>query len=130
MEPNRPPTDDARTEELLRRSRPVPDPRFVHGLERKLFHKRRLLPNLRLRSPVVAGGAAAVGLASLLATVSLVGAGPFSTGDEKNARAGDDCRVVTVQRRTREPYLARANSGRLDIRFRKRVVSRRVTRCR
>jgi hypothetical protein len=117
---------EERVEELLRRSRPAPDPRFVEALDRKLFHRRRLLPDLRMRAPLVAGGAAAVGLAAALVTVSLTG--PLSSGDEKSARA--NCRVVTVDKRVREPYLVRAKSGDLDIRFRERVVPTRVTRCR
>ena len=125
MEPT---PEDERVEELLRRSRPAPDPHFVERLDRKLFHRRRLLPALRMRFPLVAGGAAAVGLAAALAAVSLTG--PLSSGDEKSARARDNCHVVTVQKRVREPYLVRAQSGELDIRFRKRVVPTRVTRCR
>jgi hypothetical protein len=119
---------DPEVEATLRASRPVPRPRFTHQLERRLFSRRRLWA--RPPRPLIAGAAAASGLAAVIAAFGLAGSGPLALHGERDVSAGSDCRNVVIQERARKPFVVRDREGRAHIHYRVLTVRRSVTRCR
>ena len=111
---------DEQVEQLLRASRPEPDPGFVHSLESRLFPARE--PQRRHR-PLLAGAALAGALACAALGLSLAGVGPLGGGDD-GVQADSNCRFVTV---TRVEKVPRVVDGRLELRD--QPVQRRVKRC-
>ena len=119
---------DPEVEATLRASRPVPRPRFTHQLERRLFSRRRLWA--RPPRPLIAGAAAASGLAAVIAAFGLAGSGPLALHGERDVSAGSDCHNVVVERHARTPFVVRDRQGRSQIRYRVHTVRRTVKRCR
>ena len=118
---------DPDVEALLRSSRPVPRARFTHQLERRLFSRRGLLG---LPRPLLAGAAAATGLAAVVAAFALAGGGPLAPQGEHDVKAGSECHTVLVEKRVRTPFVVRDQQGRTQIRYRIQAVKRSVKRCR
>jgi ferric-dicitrate binding protein FerR (iron transport regulator) len=119
---------DAAIEELLRASRPSPDPEFVGSLERRLFpgntHARR-----PARRPLLVGAAATAAMACAVLVAGLVGAGPLALDGQDSSTANENCRFVTVQRQERVPVVVTSGKGVQKLEFRLRPVERRVKRC-
>jgi hypothetical protein len=118
---------DPEIEAALRASRPVPGPQFTHQLERQLFSRRRWLPGNR---PLLAGAAAATGLAAAVAIVGLAGGGPLDLKGGHEVNAGSNCRTVIVEKQVRTPFVVRDGQGREQIRYRTHAAKRSVKRCR
>lgn len=121
-------TRDAAVEELLRASRPSPDPEFVGSLERRLFprHTRARRP---ARRPLLVGAAATAAMACAALVAGLVGGGPLALNGQQSSKANDSCRFVTVQRQERVPVIVTSRTGVQKLEFRLRPVERRVKRC-
>ena len=114
---------DDRVEDLLRRSRPEPGGEFVEALERQLFPRP-----VHSRRPLLAGVAAALGLAFALLGLSLAGVGPLG-GTDHGVQAGSNCRYVTVIRHEQAPVIVQQASGQTTLQLQERAVKRRVKRC-
>jgi hypothetical protein len=114
---------DERVEELLRRSRPEPGGEFVEALERQLFPRRA-----HSRRPLLAGVAAALGVAFALLGLSLAGVGPLG-GTDHGVQAGTSCRYVTVTRHEQTPVIVQHASGQTTLHLQERPVERRIKRC-
>jgi hypothetical protein len=129
------PHEDQRVEALLRASRPEPDDAFAGRLERRLLgaeprrtpRHRAWMPRLTLR-PALAGAGAAGLLATAALVASLAGGGPLS-GSDDGARAGENCRYVTVMRPGKVPVMVRTNDGDYRVVYRAGEVPKRVKRC-
>jgi hypothetical protein len=121
---------DARLELLLQRSRPVPRAAFVHELEQRLLPGREPARARLLRRPLLAGGAAATGLAAAALVLGLAGGGPLAPVGGDDSRAVQDCRFVTVKKPARVPQIVLDREGRPSVRYREQLVDRRVKRCR
>jgi hypothetical protein len=125
---------EAGVEQLLRASRPVPEADFVDALERRLLpspraERRRSRP--RLSPPVLwRAGLAVASLALAALVLSLAGVGPLSPGGTRQAAAGDNCRTTIKRHVVRHPVARVAPGGRLEVRYRSRMVSRSVLDCR
>jgi hypothetical protein len=120
-------------ERLLRAARPAPREEFVSELERclPLHRSERVRPPRRRRRFRLAIGAVslATGLAFVALLLSIVGLLPFGEG-ERPARAGRECRTVTVERRERVPVFVRDKEGNPTVRYELRTVPHLVRRCR
>ena len=120
-------------ERLLRTARPQPREDFVRALQDSLPQPRApgrapiRLPRWRVAFAACASAAALVAVATVLGAV---GALPFSAGAGKEAKAGQDCEIVLVQRRARLPHLVRKRDGDLHVVYRTQMVRRPVKRCR
>jgi hypothetical protein len=116
-------------EGLLRAARPRPRPDFVRTLEASLPAPRApvLLPRWRV---AFAACAAATALVAVGVVLGMAGALPFSAGAGKDAAAGQDCRIVFVERSERVPHLVRKHNGDLRVVHRLQRVQRPVKRCR
>jgi hypothetical protein len=123
------PADIAALERRLRASRPHPDPRFVVELEESLLPQEPE-PRRRGRRPLLAAAGATAALAVAAVGLGLAGGGPLSTSGDDGARATDDCRFVPVQKRVRSPVVVSGRDGDPEVRYRSRVVTRQVKRCR
>jgi hypothetical protein len=131
VESRRPAPDESEIAELLRRSRPTADPRWVAVTEDRLLPPRprrsfrlawRPAPALRL------GAAVSVELALLVVALGLAGASPL--GGDQPVVARDLCRDVRVLRAERVPRLIQEPGGEARITYETRRVSRVVRRCR
>ena len=80
------------------------------------------------RRPLLAGVAAAVGLAFALLGLSLAGVGPLG-GTDHGVQAGSNCRYVTVIRHEPAPVIVQQASGQTTLQLQERAVKRRVKRC-
>ena len=60
--------------------------------------------------------------------LALAGANPLASGED-GAKAGDDCRYVTVRQPVRFPVEVRNRDAAATLRFERRLVERRVKRC-
>jgi hypothetical protein len=120
-------------EQLLRAARPAPREEFVSELERSLpLHRPHRPERVRRHGRFrLAVGAAtlATGLAVVALLLSIVGLLPFGGGD-RAARAGRECRTVTVEKRERVPVFVRDKNGNPTVRYELRTVPRLVRRCR
>jgi hypothetical protein len=125
----RDPADIAAMERRLRASRPHPDPRFVGELEEYLL-PRKPEPRRRARRPLLAAAGATAALAVAVVGVGLAGGGPLAPSGDDGVRAKDDCRFVPVRERVRSPVVVSGRDGRPEVRYRSRVVTRQVKRCR
>jgi hypothetical protein len=116
-------------ERLLRSARAQPRADFVRELEASLPAPRApvLSPRWRL---AFAACAAAAALVAVTIVLGATGALPFSAGAGRDAQAGQDCRIVLVERTERVPYVVRARNHRLRVVYRMQRVSRPVKRCR
>jgi hypothetical protein len=120
-------------ERLLRTARPQPRADFVRTLEASLPQPRAPIrapiraPRWRVAFAACASAAALVAVATVLGAV---GALPFSVGAGKEAKAGQDCQIVFVQRRARVPHVARKRNGDLHVVYRMQMVRKTVKRCR
>jgi hypothetical protein len=123
------PADIAALERRLRASRPHPDPRFVGELEEYLL-PRKPEPRRRARRPLLAAAGATAALAVAVVGVGLAGGGPLAPSGDDGVRAKDDCRFVPVRERVRSPVVVSGRDGRPEVRYRFRVVTRQVKRCR
>jgi hypothetical protein len=112
---------DDRVEQILRASRPEPDPDYVESLELRLLRPARR--ERRPARPLFAGAALAGALASAVLALSLAGVGPLGGGSD-GAHAGSDCKFVTVAKREKAPVLVQ---GQLVLR--EHTVYRRIKRC-
>jgi hypothetical protein len=129
------PHEDQRVEHLLRASRPEPDGEFAGRLERRLLgaeparepRRASWMPRLTLR-PALAGAGAAGLLAAAALVVGLAGGGPLS-GSDDGARAGENCRYVTVMRPGKVPTMV-LTQGDYRVVYRNGTVPKRVKRCR
>jgi hypothetical protein len=126
----RDPADIAALERRLRASRPHPDPRFVVELEGRLLPRKAEPRPRRARRPLLAAAGAAVALAIAVAGLGLAGGGPLAPSGDDGVRAKDDCRFVPVRERVRSPVVISGQDGRPELRYRSRVVTRQVKRCR
>ena len=122
------PASEAHVEQLLRQSRPEPDPEFLASLERRLFPRRVGEPR-RGRRPFLVGAAATAAMASVALVAGLIGAGPLALDGQSSSQAGDHCRFVLVKRSERVPVVVTTRNGDQKLRFRPRTVERRVKRC-
>src|SRR5436190_18454726 len=127
MDPRQFENGDPEIEATLRASRPVPSAQFTHQLERRLFARRRWLPGNR---PLLAGAAAATGLAATVAIVGLAGGGPLDLKGGHEVSAGSNCRNEIVEKQVRTPFVVRDQQGRAQIRYRTHAAKRSVKRCR
>jgi hypothetical protein len=125
----RDPADIAALERRLRARRPHPDPRFVGELEEYLL-PRKPEPRRRARRPLLAAAGATAALAVAVVGVGLAGGGPLAPSGDDGVRAKDDCRFVPVRERVRSPVVVSGRDGRPEVRYRSRVVTRQVKRCR
>jgi hypothetical protein len=126
----RDPADIAALERRLRDSRPHPDARFVGELEEYLLPRR---PEPRRRGahrPLLAAAGATAALAVAAVGLGLAGGGPLAPSGDDGVRAKDDCRFVPVRKRVRSPVVVSGRDGRAEVRYRSRVVTRQVKRCR
>jgi hypothetical protein len=116
-------------ERLLRTARPQPRADFVRTLEASLPQRRAPIraPRWRVAFAACASATALVAVATVLGAV---GALPFSVGAGKEAKAGEDCQIVLVQRRARLPHVVRKRNGDLHVVYRTQMVRRAVKRCR
>jgi ferric-dicitrate binding protein FerR (iron transport regulator) len=126
---DRDPADIAALERLLRASRPHPDPRFVGQLEEHLLPPKPE-PRRRARRPLLAAAGATAALAVAVVGLGLAGGGPLAPSGDDGVRAKDDCRFVPVRERVRSPFVVSGRDGRAEVRYRSRVVTRQVKRCR
>ena len=110
---------DEQVEQVLRASRPEPDPGFVSELEARLFPA----PAPKRHRPLLAGIALAGGLACAALALSLAGVGPLGGGDE-GVQADSNCKFVTVTRVEKTPTVV---DGQLKLRD--QPVQRRIKRC-
>ena len=113
---------DERVEQILRASRPEPDPDYVRSLERRLIGEPRR--ERRPARPLFAGAALSGAVAAAVLALSLAGVGPLGGGGSNGAHAGSDCRFVTVAKREKAPVLVQ---GQLVLR--EHTVQRRIKRC-
>jgi hypothetical protein len=127
---DRDPADIAALERLLRASRPHPDPRFVEELEESLLLREPEPRRRRARPPLLAAAGATAALAVALIGVGLAGGGPLAPSGDEGVRAKDDCRFVPVRKHVRSPVVVSGRDGRAEVRYRSRVVTRQVKRCR
>ena len=125
----RDPADIAALERRLRASRPHPDPRFVGQLEEQLL-PRKPETRRRARRPLLAAAGATAALAVAVVGLGLAGGGPLAPSGDDGVRAKDDCRFVPVRERVRSPVVVSGRDGRAEVRYRSRVVTRQVKRCR
>jgi hypothetical protein len=125
----RDPADLAALERRLRASRPHPDPRFVGELEEHLL-PRKPEPRRRARRPLLAAAGATAALAVVVAGLGLAGGGPLAPSGDEGVRAKDDCRFVPVRKRVRSPVVVSGRDGSPELRYRSRVVTRQLKRCR
>jgi hypothetical protein len=125
----RDPADLAALERRLRASRPHPDPRFVGELEEHLL-PRKPEPRRRARRPLLAAAGATAALAVVVAGLGLAGGGPLAPSGDEGVRAKDDCRFVPVRKRLRSPVVVSGRDGSPELRYRSRVVTRQLKRCR
>jgi hypothetical protein len=111
---------DEQVEQLLRTSRPEPDPGFVRSLEGQLFpaHTQE-----RRQRPLLAAAVLASALAAAALGLSLAGVGPLGGGGD-GVQADSNCRFVSVTRVEKVPTLV---DGQLKLRDQR--VQRRVKRC-
>jgi hypothetical protein len=126
----RDPADIAAPERRLRASRPLPDPRFVGELEEYLLPREPEPRRRRARRPLLAAVGATGALAVALIGVGLAGGGPLAPSGDEGVRAEDDCRFVSVRERFRSPVVVTGRDGRTEVRYRSRLVTRQVKRCR
>jgi hypothetical protein len=126
----RDPADIAALERRLRASRPPPDPRFVEELEERLLPRKPEPRRRRARRPLLAAAGATAALAVAIVGLGLAGGGPLTPSGDDGVRAKDDCRVVPVRERVRSPIVVSGRDGRAEVRYRSRVVTRQVKRCR
>jgi hypothetical protein len=124
---------DQEIDAVMRRSRPVPDARWVGELEQGLLPT--LLPT---RIPSVAlfrlphfrlGAVVAAGLAALLLALGLAGVGPLG-GQAHTVRAKDDCEKVQVTRVERVPIIVVGRNGKERLVTQPQQVRRYESRCR
>jgi hypothetical protein len=125
----RDPADLAALERRLRASRPHPDPRFVGELEEHLL-PRKPKPRRRAHRPLLAAAGATAALAIAVVGVGLAGGGPLAPSNDEGVRAKDDCRFVPVRKRVRSPVVVSGRDGSPELRYRSRVVTRQLKRCR
>ena len=129
------PHEDQRVEALLRASRPEPDGEFADRLERRLLgaepvrapRRSAWMPRLALR-PAFAGAGAVGLLATAALVVGLAGGGPLG-GSDQGARAGENCRFVTVKRPGKVPVMVTTADGDYRVVYRNGTVTKRVKRC-
>jgi hypothetical protein len=126
----RDPADIAALERRLRASRPHPDPRFVGELEEYLLPRNPEPPRRQARRPLLAAAGATAALAVALVGVGLAGGGPLAPSGDEGVRAKDDCRFLAVRERVRSPVVVSGRDGRAEVRYRSRLVTRQVKRCR
>jgi hypothetical protein len=127
---DRDPADIAALERLLRASRPHPDPRFVEELQERLLPRKPEPRRRRARRPLLAAAGATAALAVAIVGLGLAGGGPLTPSGDDGVRAKDDCRFVPVRERVRSPFVVSGRDGRAEVRYRSRVVTRQVKRCR
>jgi hypothetical protein len=124
------PPDTASLEGRLRASRPHPDPRFVAELEEYLLLREPEPRRRRARRPLLAAAGATAALAVALVGVGLAGGGPLAPSGDEGVRAKDHCRFVPVRERVRSPVVVTGRDGSTEVRYRSRLVTRQVKRCR
>jgi hypothetical protein len=118
---------DREIEDVLRRSRPTPEPAWRSRAERELFPPRRAAWSWRL--PVVRAGAGlAMGLAVLVLVLALVGVTPLG-GRDHDVKARDRCTLVPVVKRERVPRLVVDPDQGVRVVYRVQPVRRTVRRC-
>jgi hypothetical protein len=116
-------------ERLLRSARAQPRADFVRELEASLPAPRASARPPRWRVAFAACAAAAA-LVAVTIVLGATGVLPFSVGAGKDAQAGQDCRIVWVERFERQAYIVHGHNGRLRVAYRLRPVQRPVKRCR
>src|ERR1700712_662844 len=123
--PHDPANDDLELEALLRHARPTPNTRWEADLERTLFARRAS----RARRYVVIG-AAATGLAGVIAVASLAGAGPLASHGGSGAQAGAHCTTLYDTRVQPVGELVRTAGGSVVVRTTHKPVTHQHTACR
>jgi hypothetical protein len=123
-------------EDLLRRSRPRPDPEFIRELEDSLMRSVRREPRgqsrvrpLRLQRLRLAVGSAA-GLASLLLLLSIAGLHPLGMGGTQGADADRKCVTVSEWVLVRKPILVFGTHGPVTVVYRTEWATQPRIRCR
>jgi hypothetical protein len=123
-------------EELLRRSRPLPRPEFVHGLEASLmrsFRRRALhvprLPGLHVPRLRLAAGSA-IAFAALILVLSFAGLRPLGTHGTNGAKADRQCVTVDEWVLQRDPRLVVGADRRLWLQLHTELVARPRIHCR
>ena len=119
--------DAAAVEGLLRASVPSPRADFRDELEQRIAPQTTRAGGRGLRS-ALAGGAAAATLAAVLLASSLFGQGPLRPDEASSVRTTEDCHFASVLKRVEVP-VAVERHGAPALRYRERLVERRIERC-